>query len=91
MQKILTVIEVENRVSKKSGRGYRVAQCIVHGESKRVGELMIFNDQLQVGQGNFEAHFEISVNFERMITSELVSLKPYAGALPGAGAAAKAV
>lgn len=83
MKKVLTVIEVENRTSKKSGRPYRVAQCIVHGENKRVGELMIFNDALEVKTGNYEAYFEISVNYERMITSELVSLKPYTGALPG--------
>jgi GrpB-like predicted nucleotidyltransferase (UPF0157 family) len=86
MKKVLTIIETEERTA-KSGRKYRVSQCIVHGENKRVGELMIFNDQLAAEPGNYEAYFEIHVDYERRITSELVSLKPYTGALPGAGAA----
>lgn len=89
MKKVLTIIETETRKS-KAGRDYRVSQCIVHGENKRVGELMIFNDQLPAEPGNYEAHFEINVDYERRITSELVALKPYTGVLPGAGASAPA-
>lgn len=91
MKKVLTIIEVENRIGKKSGKPYRVAQCIVIGENQRVGELMVFNDQIELKPGQYEAFFDVTVNYEKNVTSELISLKPYTGALPGAGAAAAAL
>jgi hypothetical protein len=76
MQKKLTILEVENRKSKKTGNEYRVAQCIVQGENIRVGELMIFNKDIAVSKGDFNAHFEINVNFDKQVGAELVALVP---------------
>lgn len=76
MRKTITVLEVEERVSKKSGNKYRVAQCIVHGEKKRVGELMIFKPEIEVTEGQFHADFDVDVNFERQVSAQLVRLVP---------------
>lgn len=76
MQKTVTILEVEERKGAKSGKLYRVAQCIVHGEKKRVGELMIFNSDIKCFEGEFVAHFDVTVNFERQVAAELVGLTP---------------
>lgn len=76
MQKVISILEVEERTSKKSGNKYRVAQCVVHGENKRVGELMIFNKDITVGEGDYVASFDVTVNFERQVSAELVGLTP---------------
>lgn len=76
MRKTVTILDVEERTAKKSGNKYRVAQCIVHGEKKKVGELMIFNKDVVAGEGEFYADFDISVNFDRQVTAELLRLIP---------------
>lgn len=76
MRKTLTILDVEERTAKKSGNKYRVAQCVVHGEKKKVGELMIFNKEIVVAEGEFYADFDVSVNFDRQVNAELVRLTP---------------
>jgi len=76
MKKQLHILEVEDRVSKKSGNKYRVAQCIVKGDNIRVGELMIFKPDLVVAAGEYEADFDVSVNFDKQVGAELVALRP---------------
>lgn len=76
MRKTVTVLDVEERTAKKSGNKYRVAQCVVHGEKKKVGELMIFNKDVVVTEGEYYADFDISVNFDRQVTAELLRLIP---------------
>lgn len=80
MRKTVTILDVEERTAKKSGNKYRVAQCIVHGEKKKVGELMIFNVDVVVTEGEYYADFDISVNFDRQVTAELLRLIPVAKA-----------
>jgi hypothetical protein len=76
MQKKLTILEVEDRISKKTGTKFRVAQCIVHGDTIRVGELMIFGQDIAVSKGDFNAHFELDVNFDKQVGAKLVALVP---------------
>lgn len=76
MKKLVTILEVEDRTSKKSGNKYRVAQCIVKGENIRVGELMVFKPEIKVAPGDFEAEFDVTVNFERQVSAELIALNP---------------
>lgn len=83
MQKTITILEVEERKA-KSGRSYRVAQCVVHGEKTRVGELMIFNPDIKAGEGEFSAVFDVTVNFERQVAAELIGLTPVRAAAPKA-------
>lgn len=89
MKEVLTVIEVTNEKS-KAGRDYRKAQCIFHSEEEgvRVGELIVMNPELEISKGQYEAFFKMTVSYDRMITSKLVSLKPYTGVLPGASGGA---
>lgn len=75
MKKILQILDVEERKS-KAGNMFRVAQCVVKGDKVRVGELMIFNKEIQVAPGEFEAEFDVTVNFERQVGAELVALRP---------------
>jgi hypothetical protein len=90
IRKKVTILEVEERTSKKSGNKYRVAQCVVHGENKRVGELMIFNKDIEAKEGDFLAEFDVTVNFERMVTAELMRLIPFVEGRTAAPASAKA-
>lgn len=77
MRKTVTILEVEERKAQKSGNPYWVCQCIVHGEKKRVGELMVFNKDIKLEEGEFFADFEIDVNFERKVGATLIALTPY--------------
>lgn len=88
MRKTVTILEVEERKAQKSGNAYWVCQCIVHGEKKRVGELMVFNKEIVLSEGEFHADFEIDVNFERKIEAKLVRLTPIV--VPRAAPAPKA-
>lgn len=88
LRKTLHILEVEERTAKKSGNKYRVAQCVVVGEKKKVGELMIFNPDIVAGEGEYHADFDITVNFERQVTAELVALTPVVAAKPAARPAA---
>lgn len=83
MQKKLTILEVEERKS-KAGNKFRVAQCIVHGEKIKVGELMIFKPEIECTPGEYIAVFDISVNFERQVGAELVKLVPFRDAVGAA-------
>lgn len=76
MRKTVTILEVEERKAQKSGNPYWVCQCVVHGEKKRVGELMVFNKDIELTEGEFFADFEIDVNFERKVGATLVKLTP---------------
>lgn len=80
-KKHLVILEVEPRTA-KSGRVYRVAQCYIKGDKIEVGELMLFNDQLQVVPGEYEAEFEVSRSFDRNITASLVALRPVSAVKP---------
>lgn len=82
LRKTLSILEIEERTAKKSGNKYRVAQCIVVGEKKKVGELMIFNPEIKAGEGDFFADFDITVDFERRVTAELIALTPVTTAKP---------
>lgn len=86
MQKKLSILEVEERKS-KAGKVYRVAQCVVHGEKIKVGELMIFNSDIQVAPGEYVAQFDVSVNYERQVGAELIRLEPFRGEKPSQKAA----
>jgi len=93
MKKRLDIVEVETRKS-KSGKDYRVCQCIVHDTEghKRVGELMVFKPEteLPVKEGSYIADFEVSVNWERVVGAELVNLHPFQSGPVTASAGGKA-
>lgn len=91
MRKTVTILDVEVRIAKKSGKPYRVAQCIVHGEKIKVGEMMIFNPDIKCEAGEFHADFEIDVNFERQVSASLIGLTPLNGSKSGLSSAAKPV
>jgi len=88
MRKTVTILEVEERKAQKSGNPYWVCQCIVHGEKKRVGELMVFNKDIVLTEGEFFADFEIDVNFERKVGATLVKLTPTVQPRVASGSAA---
>lgn len=90
MKKHIEIIEVEERTS-KTGKKYRVCQCIVVGidGKKRVGEMMVFNSDLELKEGSFIAEFDVTVNFERMVGAELIRLVPFDSTQAGVMAAAK--
>lgn len=90
MKKHIEIIEVEERTS-KTGKKYRVCQCIVVGidGKKRVGEMMVFNGDLELKEGSFIAEFDVTVNFERMVGAELIRLVPFDSTQAGIVAAAR--
>lgn len=78
--KQLEILSIEQKKS-KAGNAYHVCQCVVRGlkdgqPTIKVGELMVFNKDLQLSTGLFTAEFDVTVNFERQVTSELISLVP---------------
>lgn len=75
MKETLVVLEVEERVSAKSGNKYRVAQCYVKGEKIEVGELMVPRD-LPCTPGEYEAQFRVGRDFDKRICGVLVGLHP---------------
>lgn len=79
MRKTVTILDVETRTAKKSGKPYRVAQCIVHGDKIKVGEMMIFGADIVCEKGEFFADFEVDVNFDRQVSANLVRLMPVNG------------
>ena len=85
MRKHVQILAVEDRKS-KSGNMYQVAQCVVHGDQIKVGELWSFSKIVTLVPGDFLAEFEITVDMERKVTAELVAMHPVAK--PGAAAKA---
>lgn len=88
MKKYLEIIEVEERTSKKSGNKYRVCQCILIDSEgkKKVGELMVFNKDIPLSEGTFQAEFDVTVNFDKNVSAELVALIPFDPSAVGAAA-----
>lgn len=80
LQRKLTILDFEERTSAKSGKKYIVAQCFVTGDGvSKVGELGVFNPDVmpQIAKGEFNAEFVVGVDYERRVSAQLVSLKPY--------------
>lgn len=91
VRKHIQILAVEERKSQK-GNAYQVAQCVVHGEQIKVGELWHFNTKsLTLSPGDFVAEFEVSVDMDRKITAELVGLSSVAKAGASQPKAAAAV
>lgn len=91
IHKQLTILAVETRISKKSGKPYRVAQCVVEGESVKVGELMLFREDMQVYPGTYNAEFDVTVNYEKQVGAELIALHPAVAQSGTIGASIKPV
>lgn len=76
--KRVEILEVEERKS-KSGNMYRVCQCVVHGVDgkKKVGEMMVFNKDIVLSEGNYIIEYDVTVNFDRQVVAEPVRAVPY--------------
>lgn len=79
LKKTLQVLQVEEKTA-KSGYKYRVAQCVLKDtEGKiKVGELMLFNPDLPVAAGEYDAEFEMVVDREGKVSAQVVALVPLA-------------
>lgn len=81
IHKRVQILAFEEKKS-KAGNPYVVAECVVFGEQIKVGQMMVFGDMAKkIQTGEFVARFEVTVNFERQVTAELVELVPYGQAL----------
>lgn len=81
IKKRVQILAFEQKKS-KSGNAYVVAECIVYGDQIRVGQMMVFGDMARkIAVGEFLATYEVTVNYERQVTAELVELLPYGQAL----------
>ncbi len=85
VSKRVQILHVDPRKSAK-GNSYQVAQCVVLDEDgiPKVGELWNFNKDVDVKQGEFTAVFEIHVDMDRKVTSQLVALNPVTASKPAA-------
>lgn len=84
MQKRIQVLFAETRSgrSKKSGNDYSmtVCQCVLLGEKPQVGELVLPKDHAVPAAGQYDATFELAVDFDKRIGARVVSLVPVAAA-----------
>lgn len=71
-------VETKKGVGKKSGQPYEmdVCQCVVHGETLQVGELVLPKDHPKVTPGMYEGSFGVSVDMNKRIGGVLISLTP---------------
>lgn len=80
MKKRIQVLQVETRKGAKSGKEFFVAQCVLHGDDGqvKVGELTVFNPEVgrTMAPGDYQAEFDVRVDFDRRLTAELIALHP---------------
>lgn len=74
---VLSIKQISG-LGKKSGQPYsmHICQCVVHGDSILVGELVLPKDHPAVEPGMFDADFGVAVGQDKRITGQLVQLTP---------------
>jgi len=89
MKKVLEILHVEHKTSKK-GTAYSLAQCVIRNEdgSAQVGELFLDPSLKDTPKGLYEADWELAVDFDKRVTAKCVALRSVgAKVVPAARAA----
>jgi len=71
-------IETKSGQSKKTGNAYsmEVCQCVVHGDSIQVGELVLPKDHPKIVPGMYDGEFGVQVGADKRISGVLKLLTP---------------